>query len=165
MVEIHILYIFLLHLSIELGQGSKGDGPKWDEMLPSFHKEPCVSILATDLVPYQGELLLSTPIFCDFLCFSHLLEIGTSTLRCKDATELLKLRGNLLFSSISASISCLVTIVETDDNEEVLKLLNMMSDLSVAKKYLLLILPTFDSTKFANLTVNFQVMIHHKETG
>ena len=62
MAEIHIRYIFLLHLSIELGQGSKGDGPKWDEMLPSLHKEPCVSILATDLVPYQGELL-TAPIF------------------------------------------------------------------------------------------------------
>ena len=62
MAEIHILYIFLLHLSIELGQGSKGDGPKWDEMLPLFHKEPCVSLLATDLIPYQGEIL-TVPMF------------------------------------------------------------------------------------------------------
>ena len=86
-------------------------------------------------------------------------------MRSQNAKELLKLGENPLFLSLFASISCLVTVAETDDNDEVLELLEMVDGLPVAKKYLLLIISTFDSTKFANITINFQVMMHHKKTG
>ena len=93
------------------------------------------------------------------------LDIGTSTLRSQNTKEVLKLRGNPLFSSLINSISCLVTIVETDNNEEVLRLIEMVNELSVTKKHLLLILPTFDSTTVQNLTINFQVIVNHGEAG
>ena len=86
-------------------------------------------------------------------------------MRCQNAKELLKLEGNPLFQSLLASISCLVTIAETDDDRELLKLLEFMGDLSVAKKYMFLIVSTFDSTKFLNVTINFQAIVHQKETG
>lgn len=73
--------------------------------------------------------------------------------------------GNPLFPSLTASVSCLVIIVTTDDNEEVLKLLELINHLSVAKKYMLLIVSTFDPIMFSNLTINFQVMVHHRNTG
>ena len=70
-----------------------------------------------------------------------------------------------MFPSLTDSVSCLVTIVATDNNEEVLKLLEMINHLSVAKKYMLLIVSTFDPTMFTNLTINFQVIMHHRNTG
>ena len=77
----------------------------------------------------------------------------------------MKLRGDPLFSSILNSISCLVTIVETDIAEEGLRLIDMVNELSVATKYLLLIVPTFDLTAVENQTINFQVMVNHGESG
>ena len=168
MAEKHIICFFIcFFLTIGLGEGLKRDGPKWDIMLPYSYKEPCVSILATDLAPYQ-RMLLSMPIFLLQLMLYkciYLSEIGTSSMRSQDTKELLKMIGNPLFPSISASISCLISIVETDDNEEVLKLIEMINNLSVTKKYMLLIMSTFDSTMFSNLTINFQVMVHHSNTG
>ena len=77
------------------------------------------------------------------------------------------MRGNPLFSSLAASFSCLVTIVETCNVEEVWKLIEMVNEISVAKKYLLLIVhvPTFDSSAVQNITTNFQIIVHHGVTG
>ena len=48
-------HIICFLISILLVRGLKREGPKWDIMLPLSYKEPCVSILATDLAPYQGK--------------------------------------------------------------------------------------------------------------
>ena len=165
MAERHTLCLFISLLLFELGQGLKREGPKLRNILPTEYKEPCVSILATDLAPYKGKLCMYYAMLKTFSCFQRLSEIGTSTLRCQNAKELLKLEGNPLFQSLLASISCLVTIAETDDDRELLKLLEFMGDLSVAKKYMFLIVSTFDSTKFLNVTINFQAIVHQKETG
>ena len=64
-----ICFFISFFLTISLGKGLKRDGPKWDITLPSSYKEPCVSILATDLAPYQRKLL-SMPIFLLHLMLS-----------------------------------------------------------------------------------------------
>ena len=79
-----------------------------------------------------------------------------------------------MLSSLLASTSCLFTIVETDDIEEVLRLIDMVNVLSVDEKYLLLIVPTFDSAAIQNfqqfwngenMTINYNVVVHHKNAG
>ena len=77
----------------------------------------------------------------------------------------MKVTGNPLFSSLVVSFFCLLTIIETSKVEEVLKLIEVVNEISVAKKYLLLIHPTFDSTAVQNLTINFQIMVNHGEAG
>ena len=86
-------------------------------------------------------------------------------MRTKNSKDIINLRENPLFPSILAPISCLVTIVETDASDEVLKLLDMLHHLSVAEKYLLLIVSTFDTTSLENKTINFQLIVHDKEKG
>ena len=86
-------------------------------------------------------------------------------MRSQNAKEMLKLTGNPLLSALVASTSCLITIVETEDHEEMMKLLEVMDGLSVAKKFVLLIVSTFVPKKIVNLTINFKVMVHHKESG
>ena len=83
----------------------------------------------------------------------------------QNAEELLKLSGNPLFLSLLDSISCVVTIVESDNVGQILRLIEMVYELPVTEKYLLLIAQTFDSTALQNLTINFQVIVHHAETG
>ena len=73
--------------------------------------------------------------------------------------------GNPLFPSIFASISCLVTIVETDASDEVLKVVDMLHHLSMPEKYLILIASTLNKTSLENMTINFQLTVHDKDKG
>ena len=41
----------------------------------------------------------------------------------------------------------------------------MVDDLSIAEKHLHLIVSTFDFRQLMNLTINFEVIVHHKDTG
>ena len=51
----HVLYtVMCLLLFMKIGQGFEREGPKWDKLLQSLSKKPCVSIVATDLAPYHG---------------------------------------------------------------------------------------------------------------
>ena len=90
-------------------------------------------------------------------------------MRIKNAKEVLKLRKSVLLSSILNSISCLFTIVETYYVEEVLMLIEMVNELSVAEKHLLLISPIFDSaaisTLVQNMTIHYNVVVHHTNAG
>ena len=79
--------------------------------------------------------------------------------------ELLKLRRDPLLLSLINSISCMVAIGEPATVNEVLELINMVNEFPVAKKYLLLVAPTFEPTVLKNLTINFQVIFNYSETG
>ena len=91
--------------------------------------------------------------------------IGTSTLIFKDVKELLKVRGNLLLSSVLASSSCLITIVETHADDEVLDVIDMVNDFRADRKRLLILAPTFNETMFKNVTINYDVRIKHSYGG
>ena len=157
--------LLIIFLRIESGYGLKAEGPKWQELLSSIYKEPCTYLLATESSPYQGKLLTQPPFLSGNWHLHQPSEIGTPFLRSQNAKELIEQRGNPLFSSVVASVSCLVTIVETHDKEDMLKLIEMVDDFSVAKKYLVLIAPTFGGAQLQNLTISFQTMILHRETG
>ena len=67
-------------------------------------------------------------------------------------------------SFMATGMSCLVVIVtEMSDEWELHKLITTMHDLKITKKYLFATLDTFNTTIFRNSTINFNVMINHKE--
>ena len=96
---------------------------------------------------------------------THLSDIGTSILRFRDAKELLKVRGHILFSSVLASSSCLITIVDTHSGDEVLDVIDMVNDFRADRKRLLILAPTFNETMFKNVTINYDVTIEHSYGG
>ena len=83
----------------------------------------------------------------------------------KSSKELLELKDNVLLPTLMHSTSCIVMRVETDEIGQMLKLIEMMNDLSFPKKHLQLFVSASDSSKFANLTINFQVSFHQKKKG
>ena len=85
-------------------------------------------------------------------------------MRVQNAKELLNMSRYPLFQSQLTSISCLVTITEADNDEELMRLLEMFN-IILAKKFLLLTVSAFDTIRFSNRTINYQVTIHHKKTG
>ena len=96
---------------------------------------------------------------------THLLEIGTSTLRFENMEELLKVRYDLLFSSALASSSCLITIIETNGDDRVLDVIGIVNEIRVERKHVLLIVPTFNEDNFKNITTNYEVTIDHQDKG
>ena len=91
-------------------------------------------------------------------------EIGTSTLRFSNAEELLKVKSNPQFQVISTTVACLNIVVEAD-GDEVSQLIDVVNELKVERKYLLLIVSALDLSLMRNKTINFNVMIYNIGTG
>ena len=68
-------------------------------------------------------------------------------------------------SSVLASSSCVITIVETHSGDEVLDLIDMVNDFRADRKRLLILAPTFNETMFKNVTINYDVTIEHSYGG
>ena len=67
---------------------------------------------------------------------------------------------------MTAGMSCLIlTVTEMGDELELHKLITTMHKLKIAKKHLFATLDTFNSTMFHKTTLNFNVMIIHREEG
>ena len=79
--------------------------------------------------------------------------------------ELSRVREHILFSSVLASTSCVITIIETNVDDEVLDTIDMMNRFSAERKHLILLVSTFDATLFKNITINYAVTIEHSVGG
>ena len=158
-----IVCFFLLHGLVKGFEVEWHDGNK-DHQL--FTQEPaCVSILATNLETYHGKLLYLLNRLSMGSFYTPLADIGTSKLRFRSGEEFLKLRHNHLFSYALASSSCLISIIETFSEDEVLELIDMVNDFRADRKSLLLKVPTFNENMFKNITINYDVTIEHRDEG
>ena len=69
-------------------------------------------------------------------------------------------------SSVLASSSCLITIVEIhSEGDEVLDVIDMVNDFRADRKRLLILAPTFNEAMFKNVTINYDVTIEHSYGG
>ena len=91
--------------------------------------------------------------------------IGSSTMRFQNEKKLLNVKGSPQFSTILDTITCLTTIVETSSDGDILQLIDMANEVKVEKQYLLLIVPELNRTIFQNKTINFIIMVDHKDKG
>ena len=100
-----------------------------------------------------------------FFYSMYLSDIETSNLRFKNVAELLKVRKHHSFLSVVASSSCVITIIQTFDEDEFLDAIDMMNGFRAERKHLLLLVPTFDEKLFKNITINYAVTIKHSDGG
>ena len=89
-----------------------------------------------------------------------------TTLRFSDMKEFLSVRDDQRFSNVISKTSCLVTVAWTDRNEEVSQLITFMKGINVNKKQLQVIMSSrFESNRFLNQSINFNVVVEHLTTG
>lgn len=62
-------------------------------------------------------------------------------------------------------MSCLTTVTEMSNELEVSKLMDIMHDLKIAQKYLIVFMDTLNITTLHETMINFNVMINHRGTG
>ena len=91
-------------------------------------------------------------------------EIGTSTIRFRNAEELLKVKSNPRFQVILTTATCLNIVVEAV-GDEVSQLIDVVNELKVERKSLLLIVPVLDLNLIRNKTINFNAIIYKSSSG
>ena len=70
-----------------------------------------------------------------------------------------------MFSSILPLSSCVIAIIEADAESEILDAIDMMNGCRAERKYLILLVHTFDDTLFKNITIDHAVIIEHRDGG
>ena len=168
MAERRSLYIIACFLALHgSAKGFELEGHDGNKIIQLVRQEQCVTILATDLETYNGMFSkMFNFYFHDYISLHGFLpDIGLPMLRFKNIEELSKVREHHLFSSVLASSSCIITIIETHDDDETLDAIDMMNGVRADRKQLLLLVPTFDITKFKNITINYDVAIEHSDGG
>ena len=97
--------------------------------------------------------------------FNYCADVGRSMIRFKDAKELLEVKDHHKMSSILSTISCLLALAETDNDHEVTSLIDMVNEIKVERRYLLLIVPTLNTVILKNKTIIYNVGIQQKNKG
>ena len=69
------------------------------------------------------------------------------------------------FLDLTKSMSCLISVVYLNNELEMLKMIDMMNELKIAKKYLVIFLDTFTVTNLNSRIINFNVMINSNKPG
>ena len=92
-------------------------------------------------------------------------DFGRGTIKFKNLGKLLEVKESKKFMSMTAKMSCLVTMTRMNNDLEVSLLIDVMNDLKISKKHLIISLETLNATLLKKKTITFDVIIHHKESG
>ena len=69
------------------------------------------------------------------------------------------------FRSLMARMSCLVTIAVMRNDAEMSQLIDIVNEIRVYKKYLIIFADTWNTTLMQKRTINFNVNINHRGRG
>ena len=106
--------------------------------------------------------------FCAIRFFKYMLpppDFGRGTINFQNLGELLAINGSDKFKSLVARINCLKTMAQLNNDLEVSQLIDVMNDLKISKKHLIIFMETLNTTLFRKKAINFNVTIHHNESG
>ena len=70
-----------------------------------------------------------------------------------------------IFKSSLMRMSCLMTITQMRNEMQISEMIDVMNELHVAQKYLVILIDTFNTAIVTKRTINFNVMIYHKGEG
>ena len=69
------------------------------------------------------------------------------------------------FRSVIQKMSCMMTITQVTNEMQISEMIDVMNELHVAQKYLVILIDTFNTAMVIKRTINFNVMIYHKGEG
>ena len=67
------------------------------------------------------------------------------------------------FRSVIRRMSCLMIITQMTNEMQISEMIDVMNELHVPKKYLVILIDTLNTTMVTKRTINFDVMIYHRE--
>ena len=66
---------------------------------------------------------------------------------------------------MTSGMPCLLTVSTLRSELVLTKLMDIMQEVKIAEKYLIVFMDTFNATMLHEQIINFNVIINHKETG
>lgn len=122
----------------------------------------CNLISASQLTIDKGMNLISNrhdkkPLTC--------LDLGRGTIRFRSFQKLKNVAYGEIFRSQARSMYCLTTITQTTNELQISEMIDIMSELHIPQRYLIIFVDTLNTTKLSKITINFNVMINHKGKG
>ena len=79
--------------------------------------------------------------------------------------NLYEVKNDGKFRSLIARMSCLVTVAVMQNYAEISQLIDIVNEIRVSKKYLIIFTDTLDATLMQKRTINFNVIINHRHKG
>ena len=95
----------------------------------------------------------------------YLIDIGYGTLNFQNVGSLMDAVNGGKFRSILEELSCLWTVAKVQDESEIHQVIDMVNDFAIPKKYLTISIENVNITLLRNKTINFNVMLNHREAG
>ena len=92
-------------------------------------------------------------------------DFGRGTAKFQNLGELLEVHGSDKFNSMMARIQCLKTMAQLNDAWEVSQLIDVVNELKISKKHLIIFMETLNVTLLRQKAINFNVIIHHTGSG
>ena len=104
---------------------------------------------------------------CDSMLVSYAgtTNFGSSTIKFPNLEALLKVRESEKFKSMMTRMSCLMTKARMNNDLEVSQLVDVVNELNISKKDLTIFMETLNATLLREKAINFNVIIHHNESG
>ena len=90
---------------------------------------------------------------------------GRGTIRFDHIEMLQEVKESVEFKSMTARISCLITIVRKHNDSEVSRLMEIVNQLKIERKHLQIFTETGNTTLFRKRMMNFNVIVSHRDTG
>ena len=100
-----------------------------------------------------------------FITIVHLLVLGGGTIILQSFKKLLEVTNGGKFRSLMARMSCLVTIAVMENDAEMSQLIDIVNEIRVSKKYLIIFTDTLDTTLLLKRTINLNVIINQRHKG
>ena len=92
-------------------------------------------------------------------------DFGRGTTNFQNVQKLLEVGQGEIFRSMSARVSCLLTIARISNDLEASQLIDIMKGFKIAEKYLVIFAETLNNTLLRRKPINFNVMINHRYPG
>ena len=80
-------------------------------------------------------------------------------------SHLLRVEHEMSLMNLLAFISCLKTIAHVSTDQEVSQMIDFVERLRIDKKHLIISTPKLNHVCLQNKTINFKVVIFHKQAG
>ena len=96
---------------------------------------------------------------------SFLVDFGRSTIKFQNLENLFNVRGSKMLKAMTARVSCLMTVARMNNDWEVSQLIDVVNELQISKKYLIIFKESLNTTLLRKKAIIFNVVIHHIESG
>ena len=90
---------------------------------------------------------------------------GRGTTKFQNFENLLKAKDDGTLGSLEKTMSCLVAVVDVNNELEVSKLIDIMHELQINHKYLTVIMDTLNTSLLHEKSINFNVIVNHRGKG